>query len=52
MRYFDKRKQLWAMKKITIQGQRKVLQIAHNPIALGWACWLGGFWAAQFQISS
>ena len=32
---------LWAMKKSTVEGHRKALQIEHNPIALWWACWEG-----------
>ena len=39
--------QLWAMKKSTVEGHRKVLQIAHNLIVLGWVCWEGTLRATQ-----
>ena len=40
-------KQLWATKKSTVEGHGKALQIAHNPIALGWAHWEGRLQAPQ-----
>ena len=34
----------------TVAGHRKALQIASNPIALGWVHWEGQLWALHVSV--